>query len=841
MASLILVSPLQGWCAPLEEAPDEVFAGKMLGDGVAIDPTAGVLHAPCDGEVVLIPASRHAITLRAKNGAEVLVHIGIDTVGLGGEGFEVLTALHREVQAGEPLLAFDMDLLARRAKSLMTPVIVTNGERISVVRRPPGGLIAVGDFLLELTAVVNEAVTPPATSQADAQSSRKVVIVSLEHGIHARPAALLAQSARQFESVITLHAHHRKANARSAIALMSLGVRKDDEVTIHAQGADADAAGTAMEKALGAMANAGLTDAAPAAMTHLPSAPAMSFAESTQSSVMESEPGTLRGVLASAGLAVGVAVQLRGSEIKVTETGAGIAQESEALEMARATVNTHVRLLAAQRSGQPSEVLQAHLELLDDPLLVDAAEFSIAQGKSAGYAWRQAIRVNVEALKATGDARLAERAADLLDLESQVLRALTGESLSATRELPTQSILLAHELLPSQLMALDASRIAGICTSAGGPTSHVAILAATMGIPALVAAGAAVLQINDGTPLILDAEHGLLRIDPGSAAITATERDVTALRERRAAQLAMAHRECRTADGLRIEVFANIGSVAEAKSAVAQGAEGCGLLRTEFLFLDRQMPPDASEQLDHYQQIATAFGGRPVVIRTLDAGGDKPIAYLPLPHEDNPALGLRGVRTSLWKPEVLRTQLNAVSRVLPHGQCRLLLPMITGVAEVRQIRAMVDPDPADARLSLGVMIETPAAALMAAELAREADFFSIGTNDLTQYTLAMDRGHPQLAAQLDALHPAVLRLIAAATQAAREHDRPVAVCGGLASDLTAVPILIGLGVTELSVVPALIPQIKALIGTLTLDRCKALAQTALRQESAAAVRLAVTS
>jgi phosphocarrier protein FPr/phosphocarrier protein len=264
------------------------------------------------------------------------------------------------------------------------------------------------------------------------------------------------------------------------------------------------------------------------------------------------------------------------------------------------------------------------------------------------------------------------------------------------------------------------------------------------------------------------------------------------------------------------------------------------LLRTEFLFLDRDAPPDEALQAQQYQRIADALAGRPLVVRTLDAGGDKPIRYLQMPREDNPALGLRGVRISLSRPDLLQVQLRAVAAVTPPGACRVMLPMVTDVDEIRAVRRMLDDAcrerGRDASLPLGVMIETPAAALIADRLAQEADFLSIGTNDLTQYTLAMDRGNPALAALLDGLHPAVLRLIAAATEAAHRHDRHVSVCGGLASDPAAVPVLIGLGVQGLSVVPSAIRGLKALIGRLSSDACRALAKRAVEQESAAAVR-----
>jgi phosphoenolpyruvate-protein kinase (PTS system EI component) len=273
--------------------------------------------------------------------------------------------------------------------------------------------------------------------------------------------------------------------------------------------------------------------------------------------------------------------------------------------------------------------------------------------------------------------------------------------------------------------------------------------------------------------------------------------------------------------------------------ALEQGAEGCGLLRTEFLFLDRDTAPDLEEQTNAYQSIVIAFAGAPVVIRTLDAGSDKPLRYLPLPREENPALGVRGVRASLRDPELLRDQLHAILRVEPRAACRILVPMITDVAEVQSVRQIVAelcrqlgrPAP-----PLGVMIETPASALLVGPLAAVADFFSIGSNDLTQYTLAMDRGQAELATELDALHPAVLQLIRMSAAAARAAGRPIAVCGALASDPLAVPLLVGLGVNELSAVPSAIPELKAKLCGLHLDACRALAEQALDAPSAAAVR-----
>jgi phosphoenolpyruvate-protein phosphotransferase len=389
-------------------------------------------------------------------------------------------------------------------------------------------------------------------------------------------------------------------------------------------------------------------------------------------------------------------------------------------------------------------------------------------------------------------------------------------------------------------MGLEAGQVAGFCTAKGGPTSHVAILAAAMGIPAIVAAGPGVLDVTEGAGLILDAENGTLarraRRRPAGAAQTA----IAARHERKAAAKAAAHQESRTADGARIEVFGNVGSLNDALAAAANGAEGSGLLRTEFLFLERETPPDEDEQARQYQAIASALDGRPLIIRTLDVGGDKAAPYLPIPAEENPALGLRGVRVSLWRPHLLKTQLRAILRVKPLGQCKIMVPMIASLDELRAVRAVLEEAKREMgiteRVELGVMIETPAAAVTADLLAAEADFLSIGTNDLTQYVLAMDRGNP------GAGRPHRRPASGGAAddrpdlQGRAKHHRWVGVCGGLASDLVAVPVLVGLGVTELSATAATVPEVKALVRALNVEACQALARQALDQTSPEAVR-----
>jgi phosphoenolpyruvate-protein phosphotransferase len=835
--SVLLAAPLAGWSTPLEEAPDEVFAARMLGDGLAVDPTGNTVYAPCDGEVTLIAQAHHALTLRTAHGAEILMHVGIDTVALGGEGFALRVTQGARVRLGDPLLSFDLDLLARRARSLLTPIIVSAESGYRILRRSLDREVNVGEFLMEIAPAAAAAASATAERASPALTRR--VVVRLAHGLHARPAALLAAAVRNLAADVRIGVRGREANARSTIALMGLDVQRGDEIELQASGPDATAA---LDALTGALATATEREGSHAAAAPAPGLQLLHAAPAAHTS--SAPAGTLRGVIASRGLGVGPAVQLRRPELSVAEAGTGAAQENAALDQARVTVRARLERRAATGDAHipeaAREIVGAHLQLLDDPELLSAARALISQGKSAGFAWRRSIRSHAEALRSLSDPRLRERVDDLLDLESQVLLSLAGLSATPLPSMPVDALIIARELLPSQLLALDAVRIAGICMADGGATSHASILAAAMGIPTLVALGAELLAIAEGTALVLEGERGWLEINPSPARLSEARGLLAARRARSRAEQAAAQQECRTADGVRIEVLANVGSLAEAEAAVRNGAEGCGLLRTEFLFLERQYAPSESEQTAAYQKIADALGARPLTIRTLDAGGDKPIAYLPLPPEENPALGLRGVRTSLAYPQLLREQLRAVLAISGPAQVRLLLPMITDVAEVRAVRAVLEEVRREVgrhqALSLGVMIETPASAVLAERLAGVADFLSIGTNDLTQYTLAMDRGHPQLAARLDALHPAVLQLIARAAQAASGRGRHAAVCGGLASEPLAAALLVGLGVQELSAVPAVIPQLKARIARLTLAQCRALAAQALELESAAAVR-----
>ncbi len=800
--------------------PDPVFADKMMGDGLAIDPVSSLLSAPCDGEVILLHEASHAITLRAVNGAEVLMHIGLDTVNLGGAGFTPHVKPGQRVTAGAPLISFDLDRLGEAARSLITPIIIANSDGFVIEWRLENNRVTRGQEVMRLRRANKTAMA----ASNGVREVRRTLIIPLTHGLHARPAARLADMGKTFSCEIAIESGARRANLRSPVAVMGLGLAKGASADLVAIGADADRA----VAAIAALVESGMGEATGVVERGPPVAGA------------PGEPGMLSGVRAAPGIALGQAVSFVHAEIAVSEQGKDAAYETARLNDAIASVDA--RLTAA--SGRDlSAILTAHLAFLNDPELAASAAKSIADGKSAGLAWRTAIQTQIAVLKGLKDSAFVERAADLLDLERQVLTALGDAPAEVWMELPRDAILLASDLLPSEFAALDAARLQGIALANGGPTSHAAILAAAANIPMLVACGLSLLSIPDGTPLILDADQGRLVVDPVPAKQEKARRQVTTRRDAAKAAQISAHQPCHTKDGVRVEIDANLSSLNDATVAVAAGAEGCGLLRTEFLFLDRDSPPSEGEQEKVYRAIANVLSGRPLVVRTLDIGADKPARYLPFPPEENPALGLRGVRVSLWRPDLLDVQLRAILKAIPAAQCRIMVPMIANLAELRAVRHALERARAELRISdpspLGVMVETPAAAMTADLLAAEADFLSIGTNDLTQYCLAMDRGHAGLAPDFDALHPAVLRLIAVTTEGAAKHGRPVGVCGGLASDILAAPVLVGLGVRGLSAAAGQIPALKARLRSVTLDQCRRLAEEALAAHSAADVRALV--
>lgn len=821
---LTLSAPLSGPVLALNRVPDEVFASGAMGDGLAIDPLNDCLQAPCDGVIIHVARTGHALTLRADNGAEVLMHIGIDTVELNGEGFALLVKEGARVSEGQPLVQFDLDRIARQCKSLVSLIILTNSDRFEL-QPIASKTVKVGEALMRI-ALRTSAPVQTAVDNSVAEVSATVRITH-RGGLHARPAALIRKTAQGFSSQSQLHFGDKTAACDSLIGLMGLGIGEGDEVRVTCRGKDGEAALQALVAALSVAIHA---------EHHAPVVATPRRANT--------EANVLQGVCAAPGLVCGPLFRLTGIELPQDSGNHSVDEQLQRLDAALDQVRGEIRNTldqARQRKNvEEEEIFAAHLALLEDPALLDAATAAVEKGSAATHAWRDAIQAQCAVLLALGKPLFAERANDLRDLQQRVLRALLGEAWHF--ELPAGAIVSAHELTPSDLLQLSTQNAAGICMAEGGATSHVAILARGKGLPCVVALGDEVLDVPQGQRVVLDAANGRLELAPSEARHAEVHQIRETQKLRRKEQQAQAQQAASTRDGVTIEIAANVASSSEAQLAFANGADGVGLLRTEFLFVDRRTAPDEQEQRQAYQAVLDAMGDKSVIIRTIDVGGDKQLDYLPLPVEANPVLGLRGIRMAQVRPELLDQQLRALLQVAPLGRCRILLPMVSEVDELLQIRQRLDELCAELGLSqrpeLGVMIEVPAAALMAEKLAEHADFLSIGTNDLSQYTLAMDRDHAGLAARVDALHPALLRLIAQTCAGAAKHGRWVGVCGALASDPLATPVLVGLGVTELSVSPPQIGEIKDRVRHLDAAQCRQLSQALLDLSSAKAVRQA---
>jgi phosphocarrier protein FPr len=673
-------------------------------------------------------------------------------------------------------------------------------------------------------APAGAAPAPKAAAPAAAPDAEAELLVANEVGLHARPAARFVETAGAFDAEVLVTkagTDHYPVSARSLTNVVALAARKGDRVLVRANGPQAREAVAALQE----LAASGFGDGlqAPAAGT------------------------VLRGVAASAGVAVGPARLLAGignaSASPAPVRAAGSPEDElrlleRAIESARESlVHDRERLRAGAGAAQ-AEIFDAHLALLEDPALLEPARAAIAAGVPAERAIESAGEQVAGIYRDLDDPLLAERAADVLDVGQRIMATIAAAGSTQADEV--EGVVVADELLPSQSARLDPERVTGIATARGSSTAHAAIIARALGIPAVVGLGDEILTVPDGTMLLLDGDAGSVTVTPSDDRVSETEARRERSRLQAATALEHANEQATLASGERIEVYANIGGVDDAVRAVELGAEGVGLLRTEFLFLDRPELPDEAEQAAILRAIATTLRGRPLIVRTLDAGADKPLPAVPMPPEANPFLGVRGIRVGLLNRELLATQLRAIVRVADAHPVRVMLPMVATLGEIESTRALLEQARADtgvaAPLELGIMVEVPAAALMAAQLAPHVDFFSLGTNDLTQYTMAAERGDARLAPLLASPQPAVLRLVQATVQAAAAHDRWVGVCGEMAGDPATAILLAGLGVTELSMAPTLIPEVKAALRRVRLDAARSAAIAALDARDAEAAR-----
>ena len=679
------------------------------------------------------------------------------------------------------------------------------------------------------------------------------------NGLHARPAAKIAALAGTYPkltiSIVNERNHKRVQNARSlnSIALLSAG--SGDRVRFEFRGEQSQEAA----EALRALAAEGFSDgkaqaaielrpgeplpsgdknaqgkspsSSLAGSCHQQSGASLKDAKDAPSEALQALPPVLTGLSASAGFAAGSAFHFErdDEDQPLDELSSDPSREEtrfhNQLQQLREALQEDAEGSDRKGAGDAAAIFRAQLMMLEDPLLLEAVTDRIkSQGLTAEAAWDQAMRQLEKSYEDCDSRIIRERAKDIRELR----RRFFSPRPELSQEVSISGILLADELSPGDVSRVGETGISGICTAYGSPSSHAAVMARSLGIPALMGLGDALFQIQDGTSLVLDASDGKLYIDPEPelAKRLAIKQEKEAKLDLEAAKERFQPAILR--NGRQIKVFANIGSLQDAISAVEKGAEGVGLLRTEFIYLSRSEAPGEEEQLAIYRDIAKALDGRPLTIRSLDAGGDKEIPYLDLPKDQNPFLGYRAIRICLEQKELFRTQLRAVLRAAVDYPVRLMFPMISSLSELREAKEELrlareelkaEGYPLPTSLPVGMMIEIPSAALLAESFAAEADFFSIGTNDLTQYTLAVERGNQKVAHLYSAKHPAVLELIRKTVEGAHGQGIPVAVCGEFASDLEGTEILLGLGVDELSVNPPAIPRLKQRIRNLEIKTC----------------------
>jgi phosphocarrier protein FPr len=721
---------------------------------------------------------------------------------------------------------------------LVVAVAAQSDEHIALLRRltrlmqRPGSIDLLADcddpaLVLATLAGGPEAAAPVLDAREWPADALTTWVMDYPNGLHARPATRWIEAAKGFQSEIRVFKGNQFADAKALTGLLSLGITRGDGLRLAARGADAR---RALDALMETVTSLSIEEKAAAERARRN---ALAARRGSPDWLPAGNPQAVYGLGASQGLAVGVLVRQDRAHFQVEDTPGDVVADAEALETAVFAVARDLDQVArdtvARLGAAEGAIFAAHKELLTDPELLREAVATILRGHGPAWAWGHAVQERAERLQALADPLLAARALDLRDVGERVLAALLGVERQRL-QLDQPSILVAEDLTPSDTLRLDMRFVAGLAVSGGGPTSHTAILARTLGLPAVVAAGAGLLAAAQGQTAVLDGSLGAVYLNVDDADRASASAVVAAQNQARAALRESRMLPAVTADGHRVEIAANVANAGQAAAALEAGAEGIGLMRTEFLFLERDSAPDEEEQYRVYREMAEVMAGRSLTIRALDIGGDKQVRYLNLPVEQNPFLGVRGARLLLERQDLLYAQLRALYRAAAHGPIRIMFPMVTHLAEIQALRdhcQRARDQVNGPRLELGIMVEVPAVALLADRFAPQVDFFSVGTNDLTQYTLAIDRQHPALAAQADSLHPAVLDLIARTIDAAKRHGTWVGVCGGLAGDPLGARILTGLGVDELSMSAQDVATVKATLRAGSYESMRTLARQAL--------------
>jgi len=745
-----------------------------------------------------------------------------------GAGVVVLMDLGSAVLSAELACELLDDDLRDRVRLCPAPLV--EGLVVAAVGAAGGASIdevvaeAAGALAGKVGHLGPTAVTAVTDEPGDVDEVTGAFVVANPHGLHARPAARLVQEVRRRDARARIRNRSSDSawvDAGSLSKLATLGVRCGDEVEVRISGSQAAET-----------------------LDHVLALAVRHFDESlTAPSPVPEPPVAQAPIGAGPGLGIGPAQSARLSTIEVPDVPAEEpAIEWRRLSKAIATVRRAISQLRNRTAREVGEaeasIFDAHQLLLDDDELLTAVRSRVDGGMSAPASWSAAMRELAAEFAEMSDPYLRARAEDVNAVGDQVLRAMLGSMATVAA---SAGVLVAADLTPAEAAELDSEQVAAVLLAFGSPHAHNVILLRAKGIPVIVGAGPSVLSIPDGTPVAVDGTRGEFVVDPPPDAQRDFAARVATLARRQSEAKAHASEPAVTRDGVTVAVGANIGSVDDARAAAAQGGDFAGLVRTEFLFLGRQDAPDVEEQFAVYRKIAESLDGQRITLRTLDVGGDKPLEFLPAPAEMNPFLGVRGIRLSLAHPELLADQLLAMVRLAEQTPVSVMFPMISTLDELFAGRRLLDE--AIARtgrdrpvgLQVGMMVEVPAAALKAAAFARHVDFFSIGTNDLTQYALAADRNNDAVAAIGDTFDPGLLHLVRATCHGAAGRAS-VSVCGEFAADERAAALLLGLGVDALSVTPPAIPGTKEAVRAVDTGEARRLAEDALSADSAAAVR-----
>ncbi len=545
-----------------------------------------------------------------------------------------------------------------------------------------------------------------------------------------------------------------------------------------------------------------------------------------------------KGIAGSEGIGIGTVVLIEEHEInietkRVEETGAEIERLQNAIEKFVADTNVMAEKMDITVGKKDADILRGHIQMLQDPMIEEQISALVISEKiTAEMAVEQVLEQTAEMFSQIPDELLQQRATDFRDIKTRMLKILLGIEDVDISQVPAGTVIVARDLTPSMTAGINPENIEGILTEVGGRTSHSAILARAMEVPAVLSIENICSIAKNGDKVVLDGTSGEAILNPDDETVEKFKKMYSDYQNEKALLKEYAGKPSQTKDGVKVELVCNIGKPADANKAVECDGEGIGLFRTEFLFMDRDSMPTEEEQFEAYKEVAEKMKGKPVIIRTLDIGGDKDVPYLGLEHEDNPFLGFRAIRYCLQRKDIYEIQLKALLRASAFGKIKIMVPLVTGVDELRQVKAMIKDIMAELdkegvaynkNIEVGVMMETPAACMMADVLAKEAAFFSIGTNDLTGYTMAVDRGNAKVAYLYSTYNPAVLRAIKRIIECGKKEGIMVGMCGEAAADSKLIPLLLAFGLDEFSVSATSVLKTRKTISDCTMDECKALA------------------